>query len=203
MSVVLDDERLEQLDAWVCQVGQEKVRRYAAKAAAEKAVTSGLTAAADVRQLQMQQAQEGLPPVMWLPDELVVKIFGCLTSVRDLVRVTAVCTKWYDLGNDEFLYRKFLSNPSSPAYLPPAELEARLSRVKSYKTVYMQIYSKLLVPMTGMYLCGVCDSLFWAAKNVSLKKCKNGNAYDRHQPSVAITPETLIPMLLKKKKKEG
>ena len=135
---------------------------------------------------------------MDLPHELLLLVFGHLTSVRDLVRCSAVCTRWYDASNDDYLYRRLLAGR-----LAPEELEARLSKVRSYKTVFMQLHSKLfLSPMTGLFLCSTCDCLFWASKNVGMQCQQAPRAefvrgdFARHQPGVALTPATLVQGLL-------
>ena len=186
MPVTVDDERLEQLRVWQAQLAQERVRRSGAKQAAAIAAARRQVAGGGAEENEPDE----VPGFGSLPHELLLKIFSLLTSARDVVRVTAVCTRWYDAGNDDYLYRKLLVDK-----LPPEELARRVDKVKSYKTVFMQVHSKLLMPMTGLYLCNVCDELFWAGKNVG-KHCRRENEFARHQPGVVITPSTLVQGLL-------
>jgi hypothetical protein len=66
------------------------------------------------------------------------QIFSFLNAARDLCRVTAVCSRWYDLGNDEYLYKHLLS-----FVLSAEEIESRFARVPSCKIIFMQIHSKV------------------------------------------------------------
>ena len=187
MPVTVDDERLEQLNLWVAQIANERVRRSGAKQAAAIAAARMVDPAGEAEAESDESMWYGFAN---LPHELLLKIFGRLTMVRDVVRVTAVCTRWYDSGNDDHLYRQLLIDE-----VPPEELVARYGKVKSFKTVYMQVHSKLVVPMTGLYICSACDELFWAGKNVG-KHCRREHDFVRHEPGVVMTPSTLVQGLL-------
>lgn len=186
-STTAADERVAQVELWQAQVAHEQIRRSGARQAAALAVTAGVAAPVDDNNGGGGEAGNALP------HEVLLLIFSYLRDVRDLVRVTAVCTRWYDVGNDDFLYRQLLLTGSTR--VPVEELEARLAKVKSCKTVFMQIHSKLLVPMTGLYLCSACDCLFWAGKNVG-KQCQRQGEFGRHQPGVALNPSSLVQGLL-------
>jgi hypothetical protein len=195
-SVVVAEERLRQAELWLAQVSQDVMRRTTAKQAAALGAAAVAAAAAAANN---GQVVEEVAETDWggsaLPHEVLLTVFGFLSSARDLVRVTAVCTRWYDAGNDDFLYRKLLARSDA---LSREEVEIRVAKVKSYKTVFMQLHSKLLMPMTGLYLCSVCDCLFWAGKNVA-RHCQVRREFERHQPGVALTPQTLVQGLLVRK----
>ena len=186
-SVAVAEERLRQAELWLGQVSQDALRRSTARQAA--AVAAAARAGGE-------EETEAAGATDWgdsaLPHEVLLTIFGFLSSARDLVRVTAVCTRWYDAGNDDFLYRRLLAQSEA---LSREEVESRVAKVRSYKTVFMQLHSKLLMPMTGLYLCSVCDCLFWAGKNVA-RHCQVQREFERHQPGVALTPQTLVQGLL-------
>lgn len=200
MSVVADDERVARVAQWL-QLAESEL---------ESARVARVQAAAAARSADFE-------PIAWLPDELLLRVFGWLRSARDLARVTAVCTRWYDVGNDEHLYRSLLvaqlpaqgpwieeegREKRCPSSHLVAELDERARRVQSYKIVFMQLHSKLYTPMMGCFLCSSCDELFWAAKNVG-KQCHqvgdghlHRSTFERHQPGVALTPDALRSGLL-------
>lgn len=192
MSVAVAEERLRQVELWLAQVAQDVIRRSNAKQAAAVAAAAAAAVAAEQLGAEVEERWREDWGGNALPHEVLLNVFGFLTSARDLVRVTAVCSRWYDAGNDDFLYRKLLMRSDA---LSREEVEARVAKAKSYKSVYMQLHSKLLVPMTGLYLCSACDCLFWAGKNVA-RQCQVHREFERHQPGVPLTPQTLVQGLL-------
>ncbi len=171
ISSAVAEERKVQCQFWLDQVQHHVTQRSGARAAAAAARTHA--------------AQDDLVEASdWgvLPHELLLKIFSEFNNVRDLVRCSVVCSHWYDVANDDSLYRRLVT------LLPASDVESRFSKVRSYKTVFIQLFSQLSSPVTGMYLCARCGWVFWAGKNLH---CQAG----KHEFGMVITPANLLEVI--------
>lgn len=97
------------------------------------------------------------------------------------------------MANDDSLFRRLLRSSS----LSAEDVESRFSRVRSYKSVYIQHCSERMSPVTGLFVCSTCGALFWAGQNVA-KLCQQASTglFKRHQPGVALTPSNLLSEIL-------